>query len=62
MIIICGNSLRKPLEMFFKPCITKGEFSSKWKKASAVPVHKKRQAFVKELHTDVIAANLWQKF
>ena len=25
--------------MTFKPCITKGEFSSEWNKANAVPVH-----------------------
>ena len=39
MIKICGNSLCKLLEMTFKPCITKGEFSSEWNKANAVPVH-----------------------
>ena len=41
MIKICGNSLCKLLEMICKSCIIKGEFSSEWKKANVVPVHKK---------------------
>ena len=41
MIKVCGNSLWKALVMIFKSCIIKGEFPSEWKKASAVPVHKK---------------------
>ena len=41
MIKICGNSLCKPLELIFKSCVIKGEFSSEWKKANVVPVHKK---------------------
>ena len=41
MIKICGNSLSKPLEMIFKSCITKREFSSEWKKANVVPVQQK---------------------
>ena len=41
MMKICGNSLCKPLEMFFKSCITKREFSSEWKKANVVPVQQK---------------------
>ena len=38
---ICGESISKPLEIIFKSYIGKGEFSSEWKKANVVPVHKK---------------------
>ena len=38
MVKICGNSLCKPLQMIFKSCITKREFSPEWKKANVVPV------------------------
>ena len=41
MIKICGKSLCKPLEMTFKSYIIKEEYPSEWKKANAVPVHKK---------------------
>ena len=41
MIKICGNSLCEPLEIIFKSCIIKGEFSSEWKKANVVQVHRK---------------------
>ena len=38
---ICGSSIYKPLEMIFKQCIETGFFSSEWKKANIVPIHKK---------------------
>ena len=41
LIKIRGNSLCKPLELIFKSCVTKGEFTSEWKKAYVVPGHKK---------------------
>ena len=54
MIKICGNSLSKPLEMIFKSCITKREFSSEWKKANVVPVQQKSD---EQLQTGLSAAN-----
>ena len=41
MLKICGSSIYKPLEMIFKQCIETGVFSSEWKKANIVPIHKK---------------------
>ena len=41
MLKVCGSSIYKPLEMIFKQCIETGVFSSEWKKANIVPIHKK---------------------
>ena len=41
MLIICGESISKPLEIIFKSCIEKGQFPNEWKKANVVSVHKK---------------------
>ena len=41
MLKICGDSILKHLELIFKPCIESGKFPIEWKKANAVPVHKK---------------------
>ena len=40
MIKIRGKSLCKPLEIIFKSCIIKREYTPEWKKANVVPVHK----------------------
>ena len=41
MLKIYGFSIYKSLEMIFKQCIGTGVFSSEWKKANIVPIHKK---------------------
>ena len=41
MIKICGKSICKPLQLIFSQCIDTGSFPLEWKKANAVPVHKK---------------------
>ena len=41
MLKICGNSLRRPLELIFNDCLVNGIFPSVWKKRNIVPVHKK---------------------
>ena len=41
MLIICGESNSKPLEIIFKSCFEKAQFPNEWKKAYVVPVHKK---------------------
>ena len=41
MIKLCGNSICKPLSIFFKDCLSEGKFPHEWKKANVVPVHKK---------------------
>ena len=41
LLKICGNSIYKPLQLFFRSCIENGKFPSEWKKANVVPVHKK---------------------
>ena len=38
---MCGNSICKPLSIIFNDCLKEGKFPSDWKKAHAVPVHKK---------------------
>ena len=42
MINLCGSSICKPLSIIFNDCIKEVKFSSDWKKAHVVPVHKKR--------------------
>ena len=41
MLILCGDSIRKALELILKTYLRNGRFSQEWKKANAVPVHKK---------------------
>ena len=41
MLKICGNTICKPLELFFKRVLTTGVFLSKWKKGNIVPCCKK---------------------
>ena len=41
MIKICSSSICKLPELIFRFCIIIGTFSSVWKKANVVPVHKK---------------------
>ena len=41
MLKICDDSISNSLEIIFKSCIGKGQFSSEWKKANVIPVHKK---------------------
>ena len=41
MLKLCGESISKPLEIIFKSCIEKGQFTNEWKKVNVVPVHKK---------------------
>ena len=41
IIKLCMSSICKPLSIIFSDCLKKGKFSSDWKKADVVPVHKK---------------------
>ena len=38
---LCGDSVLPPIELVFKSCLESDTFSSEWKKANVVPVHKK---------------------
>ena len=40
MIKLCGNSICKPLLIIFNDCLKEGKFTSDWKKAHIVTVHK----------------------
>ena len=42
MLKLCDDSLRRPLELIFKDCLTSGIFPSDWKKDSIVPVRKEK--------------------
>ena len=37
---LCGKSICKPLDLIFQSCMKQGKFSTEWKKANVVPVHK----------------------
>ena len=39
---ICGDSILKPLELIFKPCIISGKFPIEWEKTNVAPVHAKK--------------------
>ena len=41
MLKLCGKSICKPLDLIFQSCIKQGKFSTEWKKANVVRVHKK---------------------
>ena len=41
MVKLCGESIYKPLNLIFKPCLETGQFLSDWKKANVAPVFKK---------------------
>ena len=42
MLKICGNSLRRPLELMLNNCLACGIFPPDWKKDNIVPVYKKK--------------------
>ena len=39
MLKLCDKSIRKPLNIIFKSCLTLGIFPSEWKKANVVTNH-----------------------
>ena len=41
MLKMCGESIHKPLEYIFQASLNDERFSSEWKKANVVPIHKK---------------------
>ena len=41
MVKICDDSICKPLKLILHSCLESGKFSSEWKKANLVPIHKK---------------------
>ena len=41
MVKICDASICKPLKLILHSCSESGKFSSEWKKANLVPIHKK---------------------
>ena len=41
MLKLCGPSAIKPLSLLFNNCLRDGVFPNVWKKANAIPVHKK---------------------
>ena len=41
MLRICGDSICRPLNIIFKPCLHTGKLLLKWKKANIVPILKK---------------------
>ena len=42
MLKLCGKPVCKPLNLIFQSCMRQGKFPTEWKKASVVPLHKKR--------------------
>ena len=41
MINICDTSICRPLKLIFQSCLESEKFSTEWKKANVVLVHKK---------------------
>ena len=48
MLKTCDESILKPLELIFTSCIMRVKFPIEWKKANAVPIHKKNDIQLKE--------------
>ena len=44
MVKICDDSIKKPLSIIYKNCITTVIYPNAWKKSNIVPVHTKRDA------------------
>ena len=56
MVKICDDSIKKPLSIIYKNCITTGIYPNAWKKSNIVPVHKKGD---KQLHTSFTSSYFW---
>ena len=41
MMKICDASIKKPISIIYKNCITTGIYPNAWKKSNILPVHKK---------------------
>ena len=41
MLILCDESIVRPLKLIFEKCLLNGIFAHPWKKGSTVPIHKK---------------------
>ena len=59
MLQLYGNSVCKPLELFFQQAMESGPFPSEWKKGNIVPIHKKDD---KQCLKNYHSTNLWRKF
>ena len=64
MVKICDDSIKKPLSILYKNCITTGIYPNAWKKSN-IPVYKKRDKQVVKNYTTVsllpIFAKVFQK-
>ena len=56
MIKMCDESLIVPLKVIFENCLHRGIFPETWKRANAVPIHKKNEKHLKEnyKHTSLL--------
>ena len=65
MVKICDDSIKKPLSILYKNCITTGIYPNAWKKSNIIPVYKKRDKQVAKNYTPVsllpIFAKVFQK-
>ena len=41
MIMICDNSISRPLKLIFENCINTGIYPNKWKMSNVCPIYKK---------------------
>ena len=48
MIKLCDVEIVKPLYLIYKECLETGRFPSSWKKANALPIHKKENRQLKK--------------
>ena len=53
MIKICDHSFERPLCLIYKRCIGSGQYSQAWKRANALPIHKKESRQLKKNYTPI---------
>ena len=41
MLNLCGETICRPLNIIFSPCLNTGKFPSEWKKGNVIPIYKK---------------------
>ena len=60
MLKLCSAAIREPLQTIFNQALIAGYFSSDYKKASIVPIHKKGdKQTLKKLSSGFLAPYFW---
>ena len=66
MTRICDTSIFRSLKLIFQSCLESGKFPNEWKKASVLPVHKKRDKQILKNYRTIsllpIAGKIFEKY